>query len=619
MQIVLLLLKSFKTIFCSKLKGIMKKIFLISSLLLIAIGCSKEIVKENEQTNEIKVDNKKLAQELFIDASIFEAKGEIDNALEKYIEANKLDPQPGIAFTIAKNFYKKNKLSFALDYSKQAIQKEPENVEYLLLLGSIYDASRLPDSASVVYNKIISVDSSNVTALFNLATNYEAKRPNEAIQLYKKIIQLIGPEWNVLVRLVDLNDRMGNIDETIKYFEELITLNPSDLNLQKVLIDSYLKTKRYDQALKKIDEALISFPDDLNLIEYKAMALAQKGDYKSSTEQYLKLIKNKEIPFDRKIGVGLSFLLDAQKDSTKLDYAKNIFETLDRDSTDWQVKAYLGEIAIRQNDDSTAIKYFKEATKLAEWNSQVWTRLGGLLFDAHKYKDAIYFMNQAVEKFPNDFVVNLIYGLSLSQNNEHEKAVEILKRALKIDANDVTALAAIGYSLNQLQQNDEALNYLNRALNFDPKNLQVISIKALIHENRKEYEISDSLYLKALEIDSTNVLILNNLAYSYSERGINLKQAFEMSKKAIDKEPENASYLDTFGWVNYKLGDYKTAKEFLEKAVNIEPVNSTLLDHLGDVYFKFGNKKKALELWNKAFELDKSKTEIQIKIQKGEL
>lgn len=619
MQIVLLLLKSFKTIFCSKLKGIMKKIFLISSLLLIAIGCSKEIVKENEQTNEIKVDNKKLAQELFIDASIFEAKGEIDNALEKYIEANKLDPQPGIAFTIAKNFYKKNKLSFALDYSKQAIQKEPENVEYLLLLGSIYDASRLPDSASVVYNKIISVDSSNVTALFNLATNYEAKRPNEAIQLYKKIIQLIGPEWNVLVRLVDLNDRMGNIDETIKYFEELITLNPSDLNLQKVLIDSYLKTKRYDQALKKIDEALISFPDDLNLIEYKAMALAQKGDYKSSTEQYLKLIKNKEIPFDRKIGVGLSFLLDAQKDSTKLEYAKNIFETLDRDSTDWQVKAYLGEIAIRQNDDSTAIKYFKEATKLAEWNAQVWTRLGGLLFDAHKYKDAIYFMNQAVEKFPNDFVVNLIYGLSLSQNNEHEKAVEILKRALKIDANDVTALAAIGYSLNQLQQNDEALNYLNRALNFDPKSLQVISIKALIHENRKEYEISDSLYLKALEIDSTNVLILNNLAYSYSERGINLKQAFEMSKKAIDKEPENASYLDTFGWVNYKLGDYKTAKEFLEKAVNIEPANSTLLDHLGDVYFKFGNKKKALELWNKAFELDKSKTEIQIKIQKGEL
>lgn len=619
MQIVLLLLKSFKTIFCSKLKGIMKKIFLISSLLLIAIGCSKEIVKENEQTNEIKVDNKKLAQELFIDASIFEAKGEIDNALEKYIEANKLDPQPGIAFTIAKNFYKKNKLSFALDYSKQAIQKEPENVEYLLLLGSIYDASHLPDSASVVYNKIISVDSSNVTALFNLATNYEAKRPNEAIQLYKKIIQLIGPEWNVLVRLVDLNDRMGNIDETIKYFEELITLNPSDLNLQKVLIDSYLKTKRYDQALKKIDEALISFPDDLNLIEYKAMALAQKGDYKSSTEQYLKLIKNKEIPFDRKIGVGLSFLLDAQKDSTKLDYAKNIFETLDRDSTDWQVKAYLGEIAIRQNDDSTAIKYFKEATKLAEWNAQVWTRLGGLLFDAHKYKDAIYFMNQAVEKFPNDFVVNLIYGLSLSQNNEHEKAVEILKRALKIDANDVTALAAIGYSLNQLQQNDEALNYLNRALNFDPKNLQVISIKALIHENRKEYEISDSLYLKALEIDSTNVLILNNLAYSYSERGINLKQAFEMSKKAIDKEPENASYLDTFGWVNYKLGDYKTAKEFLEKAVNLEPANSTLLDHLGDVYFKFGNKKKALELWNKAFELDKSKPEIQIKIQKGEL
>lgn len=619
MQIIYLLLKSFKTIFCSKLKGIMRKIFLLIVLILISIGCSKEIIKENEQANEITNDRKKLAQELFIDASILEAKGETDKAIEKYIEANKLDQQPGIAFTIAKNFYKKNNLVFALDYSKQAVQKEPENVEYLLLLGTIYDASRLSDSASVVYNKIIGIDSSNVTALFNLATNYEANRPNESIQLYKKIINLIGPEWNVLVRLVDLNDRMGNIDETIKYFEELIKLNPADLNLQKVLIDSYLKTKKYEQALKKVDEALISFPDDLNLIEYKAMALAQKGDYKASTEQYIKLIKSKEISFERKIGVGLSFLLEAEKDSSKLNYAKDIFDSLDRDSTDWQVKAYLGEISIRKNDDSTAIKYFKEAIKLAEWNSQVWTRLGGLLFDAHKYKDAIYFMSQAVEKFPNDFVVNLVYGLSLSQNNEHEKAVEILKRALKIDPKDVTALAALGYSLNQLKFDDEALIYLNKALIYEPNNLQVLSIKALIHENRKEYEISDSLYLRALSIDSTNVLILNNLAYSFSERGINLNHAFEMSQKAIRKEPENASYLDTFGWVNFKLGNFKLAEEYLLKAVNIEPENSTLLDHLGDTYFKLGNRKKALEFWNKAFEQDKSKIEIQNKIQKGEL
>lgn len=597
----------------------MKKLLILITVLFL-YSCSKELVKNKEQEfSSTDYDKKKLAQELFIDASVLEAQGEISKAIEKYIEANKLDPQAGISFTIAKNFYKQNKLSSALSYANEAVNKSPKNVEYLTLLAAIYDASKIKDSSAAIYEKIINLDSTNVNALFNLADIYESKRPKEAINLYKKIIQQIGPDWNVLIRLVDINDRLGNTEETIKYFEEIASINPSDLNLQKMLIDLYLKTKNFDKALKKIDEALISYPDDLNLIEYKAMAFAQKGDLKSSANEYIKLITNKEIPFDRKINVGLSFLIQAQKDSTSLDLAKNIFKILDKDSTDWQVKVYLGEIAIRQNRDSIAIKYFKDATKLAEWNSQVWTRLGGLLFDARKYDDAIYFMKQAVEKFPNDFAINLIYGLSLSQKGEHEDAVDILNRALKINPNDLTALGAIGYSLNQLNKVDDALKYLDKALNIDPNNLQVISIKALIHENRKEYEISDSLYLKALKIDSTNVLILNNLAYSFAERGIKLNEALKMSKKSIDTEPNNASYLDTYGWINYKLGNYKIAKEYLEKAVEIEPENSTLIDHLGDVYFKLGNRKKSLDFWKKAFKLDSTKTDIQQKIQKEEL
>ena len=56
------------------------------------------------------------------------------------------------------------------------------------------------------------------------------------------------------------------------------------------------------------------------------------------------------------------------------------------------------------------------------------------------------------EKFPNDFAVNLIYGLSLSSVNEHLKAKDALQRALNINSDDVTALSAIGYTLNQLKK-----------------------------------------------------------------------------------------------------------------------------------------------------------------------
>ncbi|RJQ59148.1 MAG: tetratricopeptide repeat protein [Stygiobacter sp.] len=598
----------------------MKKAILILLAALALSACSTEEAVVKDQTKVIRpLDLKKAAQAAFIEGSVFELKGQLTDAIKRYTEAYSLDPQPGISYTLAKNYFKINKLGSALGYSKLSVEGDHRNVEYLLLLGSIYDASHFPDSSDVVYRAVLALDSTNITAYFNLAQISEAKRPSEALALYKKVVDIIGPEWTVLVHIVDLNERLGNIDATISTVEELLKLNPTDLNLQKVLIDSYIKTKKFDKAILLIDESLASFPDDLNLVEFKGIALVQKGEMKQALGEYMKLVKDKSIPFENKIRVGLSYLSAAEKDSSNLLLAKSVFEQINKDTTDWQVKSYLGEIAIRRNDEAAAIKYFEEATQLAEWNPDVWVRMGGLLFDSRKYKDVIRFMDQAVQKFPNNFPINLIYGLALSQNNDHEKAKEILKRALNLNPKDVNALGALGYTLNQLQQDEEALIVLNKALQYDPNNLQVLSVTALIHETNKNYSLSDSLYAHALKIDSANVLILNNLAYSWADRGIKLQDALKMAKKAIETEPKNSSYLDTIGWIYYKLGDYKKAKESIEEAVKMELENATLVDHLGDVYFKMGDKKKAMSNWKKAFELDGTKLEIKIKIEKGEL
>ena len=141
----------------------------------------------------------------------------------------------------------------------------------------------------------------------------------------------------------------------------------------------------------------------------------------------------------------------------------------------------------------------------------------------------------------------------------------------------------------------------------------------MIYESKKEYRISDSLYTRALAIDSTNALILNNYSYSFAERGINLEKALAMSRKAVDAEPKNASYLDTIGWIYFRLGQLGEARKEIEKALTFEEKNATMLDHLGDIYSKLGQKIKSKEYWQKAFDIDASKTEIKMKIEKGEL
>ena len=614
-----LLIKALKTIFCVKLTDVMNKKFVIIAVALLLSSCSSEVIKEISSKESTPQVNRKEAQSVFIDGSISEMKGEFNEAVTKYLEALKYDPQPGIYYAIAKNYFRLNKLSSALQYSRNAVKKDSSNVEYLALHASIYSASHLEDSAAAVYQKIIRLDTANVTAYYNLAQISEPREPSVALSYYKKIIDLIGPDWNALIRIADINERMGNIDETIRTVEELIKMNPSELHLKKLLIESYIKIKNYEKAEALIDEAQISFPDDLNLIEMKGNIFIQKGLWKNAAAEFMKLVKSPELNFDAKLKIGTSFYLQAEKDSVNYDYAKEIFQTINSDTSDWQVNAYLGEIEIRKRNDSSAVEYLKKAVNLAEWNSQVWVRLGGLLFDTKKYKEAIQYMSKASEKFPNDFPINLIYGLSLSADNDNQKAKEALQKALNINPDDVTALSALGYTLNQLKEDDEALVRLNKALSIEPENLQVISVIAMIHESRKDYAVSDSLYERAIKIDSSNVLILNNYAYSLADRGINLKQALFMAKKAIEKEPKNSSYFDTIGWIYFRLGEYKKAKIKIEEATKIEEKNATLIDHLGDVYFKLGSKVKAMELWKKAFEIDSTKSEIKKKIEKGEL
>ena len=125
---------------------------------------------------------------------------------------------------------------------------------------------------------------------------------------------------------------------------------------------------------------------------------------------------------------------------------------------------------------------------------------------------------------------------------------DIYKKASELDSTDVTALSAFGYTLSQLKENDEAIIYIKKALAISPNNINLLGTLGLIYDTQKKWNECDSVYLKALSMDSTNALINNNYAYSLSERGIKLDDALRMSKLSVKAEPKNSAYLDTMGW-----------------------------------------------------------------------
>ncbi|MCP5061638.1 MAG: tetratricopeptide repeat protein [Ignavibacteriae bacterium] len=599
----------------------MKQYIILFTTFILLQSCSSNV--DQVSSGEIKKQNKKIAkqkefaQQLFIDASLLDMEEKYAEAILDYQEALKLDPSAGIHYALGKDYLRLNKINPALEHARKATELEGNNIEYQTLVGTIYSFNRNIDSAETVFARIIELDSTAVNAYYNLAQLYETKKPLEALKFYDKILDLTGPEWNVLLKIAGLNERLGKVEETVKTVEELLELNPSNLQLQKLLIESYVKNEKYEEAITMVNNSLEIFPDDLNLIELKGNALIQQEKWSEGAAEYDKIISKPKIPFETKMKIGAAFFSEAMQDSNVISYAENILLQIDKDSSDWQINAYLGELANASNDDSLTVKYFKKSIKLANWNVDLWIRLGQLLFEGGDYTSSIIEMEKAVVKFPKNYVINLILGLSNAQNSNHEEALSNLKKANELNPNELNAILAYSFSLNQLKRDDEALTYLERALRVDPKNLQALSMMGLIYDSKKMFVKSDSIYHKAVSLDSSNVLLLNNFAYSLAERGIDLERALKMVQVAVDEEPENSSYLDTIGWVYFQMGDYENAKNYIDKAIIHDEGNATLLDHLGDVHYKLDDKIKAKEIWQNAFELDSTKSDIQLKINEG--
>jgi Tfp pilus assembly protein PilF len=177
----------------------------------------------------------------------------------------------------------------------------------------------------------------------------------------------------------------------------------------------------------------------------------------------------------------------------------------------------------------------------------------------------------------------------------------------------------LGVAYNRSGRNQEAALTLEKARQINPRDIDAIGQLALVYEQLKQQDEADSLYEEALRLDPHNHLILNNYSYSLAERDVQLDRALEMAKTAVDAEPSLASYLDTIGWVYFRLGRYEQAENYVKKAVTSGEASAVVYEHLGDIYYKLNKLSEALEQWNAALKLDQNNTVLREKINRGSL
>ncbi|MBT8379456.1 MAG: tetratricopeptide repeat protein [Ignavibacteria bacterium] len=603
----------------------MKTIFnllILSLLLALLAGCtgSKVTTDEISEVEQIADPEKRKqkAFEYFLNGSIAQNNNDFATAIQEFNKALNYDTSAGIYFALAKNYLSINKLAAARNFASLAVGLDSTEIEYLDLLANVFIQARENDSAIVVLEKIIEVDPSNLNTYYKLGRIYEDAKPLKAIEVYEKLTEIIGPEWNVLIRVADLYEKLGYKKEAEQSLRNLLNIDPSNIALQKMIIDFHLRNENYESAIAMLDEILELTPNDLDARERKAQIFIQQNNWEDAATEYKYILEQPDVPLDVKISIGATYFNKSFSDSTAIPIAKELFQSIDADTSHWRVKLYLGAIATSERDDSTAIEQFKFVTENAKYNSDAWIQLGGLYFDNQKYEESEKIMNEAIELFPNEFAVNLILGLSLAQQGKSEEGKVYLKKATELNPNDLNALSAYSFALGQLNENEEAVKYLKMALKIDPNNVNLLGQLGLTYNNLEMMAESDSIYERALELDSANALVNNNYAYSLSERDLQLDRALKMIEIAMNADSSNSSYLDTYGWIFFKLGEYDNAYYYIKKAIDIDGEdNAILLEHLGDVLFKQEKKDEALKYWNNAFKLDESNEVLKQKIETG--
>ncbi len=559
-------------------------------LLMGACSSSKEAAVPEGATEKpltaLEQMAKDKALEHFVEGSLNEMKGDHAKAILEYQDALRYDQNHAIYFALSKSYSALNKHSLATEAGKEAVRLSPDNMEYRRTLADTYVAAFEVDKAVAEYEEIVKRDSNSINSWYSLARLVQGKNPKRALEVYTHILDRFGPEWDVLIQIAELHNAMGQPEKSADALKQMLEIDPGNIELKQSVAEAYIRAEKYDTALAILQELRSLNPDNMEYSGGIATIHLQRKDYARAAEEFQAILKEDSVTLDSKMRIGELYFQQMEKDSTLAPITRSIFEDIrDKHPEDWRPYWFLGAIGAVTGNDTLTEPNFRKVTELASWNADGWVYLTSVLMERNDFEEVVTVLEEAQKVLPDEFRVHFFLGVAY----------------------------------NRLQRNQEAARAIERARIINPKDVNAIIQLAIVYDALQNQEETDKLYEEALKLDPDNHLALNNYGYSLAERNIQIERALEMSKKAVEAQPENASYLDTIGWVYFRLGKYKEAEEYIKKAIDKGNPSSVLFEHLGDVYFMMNERDRALEQWNIALKMDEGNTILREKVARGTL
>jgi tetratricopeptide (TPR) repeat protein len=279
----------------------------------------------------------------------------------------------------------------------------------------------------------------------------------------------------------------------------------------------------------------------------------------------------------------------------------------------------LGKLAIAGERTDDAVYFYKlTMTMLNQPMLSVYRELGEYLIEQKKYSDAADVFREASEHPAFEqarWILLYFMTYPLEYDGKTDDALQAITEARGSQPDNPQLhfqQAWINYHAERWDVAEPILKEIIDEYKDDAENESIVRNSQFslsnLYVQKGDVERGEQVLLDVLKEAPDNSQANNDLGYLWADRNKNLEEARGMIEKALKTEPENPAYLDSMGWVLFRLGQFAEARTHLDRAVALPTgQDSTIFEHLGDVLDKLDLKAESVTAWRKAEELERAK------------
>jgi len=259
----------------------------------------------------------------------------------------------------------------------------------------------------------------------------------------------------------------------------------------------------------------------------------------------------------------------------------------------------VGLLSLQTNRLAAAEKYLKLALTLRPGNDQARLYLGQVAEQNRRYEEAAQWYRD-IGPGEHWFEGQARLGIMIAKLGDVPGARRHLQ-AIAVESDQQRAQLALAEEqiLREAKRYREALEMLGDTLAALPGNKDLLYARSLVAEKLDLVGVAENDLRAILKQDPKNANALNALGFMLADRGQRLNEAQTLLREAMALKPDDPFIIDSYGWLQYRLGNSAEAIKYLRRALELRS-DAEISAHLGEVLWVTGERREAESVWNRA-------------------